>query len=71
MKLYCKHEYKNAPARLHFTPGVIEVDSQLAAFLLKDAPEGFSTDIPAAPVDEKGLNEPPSDKAVKKPAKKK
>ena len=71
MKLYCKSAYHNGPAGLHFSaPGVIEIDDPKAEFLLRDAPENFSRELPAE--DElKALDEPPRDKAVKAPQKKK
>lgn len=43
MKLYCRGEYHNQPAGLHFdTAGVIELDAAKAEFLLRDAPENFA-----------------------------
>ena len=56
---------------LHFGgAGVIDVDDFRALFLLKDAPENFTKDLPDAE-EIKSLDEPPKDKAVKAPAKKK
>ena len=70
MRLYCKAEYHNGPAGLHFsTLGVVEVDDWKAEFLLRDAPENFSRDLPAE--ESKGFDEPPLDKAVKTPKVKK
>lgn len=43
MKLYCRGEYHNQPAGLHFdTAGVFELDTAFAEFLLRDAPENFA-----------------------------
>jgi hypothetical protein len=71
MKLYCKGKYHNAPAQLHFDgPGVIEIDEPKASFLLKDAPENFSTELPAEGT-AKAFDESPKDKMVKMPARKK
>src|SRR3990172_9481943 len=74
MKLYCKSAYHNGPAGLHFSaPGVIEIDDPKAEFLLRDAPENFSRELPAEdsktelPAEEsKALDEPPEDRAVKR-----
>jgi len=79
MRLYCKSAYHNGPAGLHFSaPGVIEIDDWKAEFLLRDAPENFSRELPAEdsktelPAEEsKALDEPPYDKAVKVPKVKK
>jgi hypothetical protein len=71
MKLYCRGRYHNQPAGLFFDgPGVIEIDDPKALFLLKDAPENFSTEIPAPP-QAAALDEPAADKMVKSPARKK
>lgn len=67
MRLYVKGRYHNGPAGLHFDgPGVVEIDEPKALFLLRDAPENFSTTIPA-----KAEDEPALDKAVKVPQRKK
>jgi len=43
MKLYCKSEYHNQPAGLHFDKeGVIDIDDAKAEFLLRDAPDNFA-----------------------------
>ena len=66
MKLYCKAEYHNGPHGLHFTaPGVIEIDDWKAEFLLRDAPENFSRELPAE--ESKALDEPSQDRAIKVP----
>jgi len=70
MKLYVKAEYHCSPMGLHFAaPGVVEVDDWKAEFLLRDAPENFSRELPAE--ESKALDEPPQDKAVKAPLRKK
>jgi len=81
MKLYCKSAYDNTASKLHFEAGIIEVDEAVGLFLLRDAPENFSTQMPEAPntntkvqrVDSttKAMEKPPRDKAVKEPAAKK
>jgi hypothetical protein len=83
MKLWCKGHYRNPPAGLVFEAGVIEVDDAQAEFLLRDAPENFSRELPpdpqadaasarlAAPPQGRGLEVPPIDRAVKAPARKK
>lgn len=80
MKLYCKGEYHNSPAGLHFEKaGVIEIDDAKAEYLLRDAPGNFSRELPqekpVVPVttdkQDKAMDAPPSDKQVKKPAKEK
>jgi len=67
MKLYCKDEYHNSSYGLHFTAGVIEVDEARALFMLRDAPDNFTTELPVA----KTLDAPPHDKALKTPTRKK
>ena len=67
MKLYCHSDYNNGAAGLHFGRGWIEVTPETANFLLRDAPENFST----VAVEGKAPDAPPFDKAVKKPAVKK
>ena len=70
MKLYCKSAYHNGPAGLHFNaPGIIEIDDWKAEFLLRDAPENFSRELPSE--ESKALDEPPLDRAIKAPRKKK
>lgn len=67
MQLYVKGRYHNGPAGLHFDgPGVVEIDEPKAQFLLRDAPENFSTEIPV-----KAEDAPPVDKAVKAAPRKK
>ena len=66
MRLYCKSAYHNGPAGLHFSaPGVIEIDDWKAEFLLRDAPENFSRELPAE--ESKALDEPSQDRAIKVP----
>ena len=72
MRLYCKSAYHNGPAGLHFSaPGVIEIDDPKAEFLLRDAPENFSRELPTAEQESKALDDPPEDRAVKAPRVKK
>jgi len=76
MKLFCVGAYHNSPAGLHFDgPGVIDLDDPKAAFLLKDAPENFMSLDQAERAGvlerDKALDEPPRDKAIRSPAKKK
>jgi hypothetical protein len=72
MRLFCRSAYHNGPAGLHFAaPGVIEVDDWKAEFLLRDAPENFSRELPTAERETKALDEPPEDRAVKMPKVKK
>ena len=73
MKIYCRGEYHNGPLGFHFDkPGVIEVDQWKADFLLRDAPENFTTELPAADErTEKSMDVPPLDKQVKAAPKKK
>lgn len=73
MKLYCKGEYHNTPMNFHFAePGVFEVDDKAGEYLLKDAPENFSLDLPgAAEMAVKSFDAPPADKALKAPRVKK
>lgn len=93
MKLFCKGVYHNAPADLHFVgPLVIEIDNWKGEYLLRDAPENFTRELPAPPeppranvladadsvrekiappITDKALDEPPADKQVKAPARKK
>jgi len=67
MQLYVKGRYHNGPAGLHFDgPGVVELDEPKALFLLRDAPENFTTEIPV-----KAIDEPVADKMIKAPARKK
>ena len=67
MQLYVKGRYHNGPAGLHFDgPGVVELDEPKALFLLRDAPENFTTEIPV-----KTIDEPVADKMMKGPARKK
>jgi len=67
MQLYVKGRYHNGPAGLHFDgPGVVELDDPKALFLLRDAPENFTTEIPV-----KTIDEPVADKMMKGPARKK
>ena len=67
MQLYVKGRYHNGPAGLHFDgPGVVELDEPKALFLLRDAPENFTTEIPV-----KTIDEPVSDKMMKAPGRKK
>jgi hypothetical protein len=47
-----------------FTPGVVEVDSILAAWLLADAPGTFTV---SEPIIEPALEAPPVDRMVKAP----
>ncbi len=68
MQLYVKGRYHNGPAGLHFDgPGVIEIDDPKGQFLLRDAPENFTTEIPV----KKAFDEPVADKMLKSPARKK
>jgi len=82
MKLYCRGEYHNGPAGLHFDRvGVIELDDAKAEYVLRDAPENFSRELPpstrfadqgrSAQDEVKAPDEPPVDKQIKAPAKKK
>lgn len=77
MKLYCKGCYHNGPAGLHFEKaGVIEVDDWKGEYLLRDAPENFSRELPAAKlsapsVQTIALDEPLADKMVRAPSRKK
>lgn len=78
MKLYCKGEYHNSPAGLHFSrEGVIEIDDAKGEFLLRDAPENFSRELPAPEpaagmsAEMKAPDAPAKDKMVKEPGKKK
>ncbi len=49
MKLFCKGKYSNAPAGLHFErAGVIEIDDPKGEYLLRDAPENFTLELPLA-----------------------
>lgn len=41
MKLRVLSDYHNAPAGLHLTAGVVEVDQRVAEFVKRDAPENF------------------------------
>lgn len=67
MQLYVKGRYHNGPAGLHFDgPGVVELDEPKALFLLRDAPENFTTEIPV-----KTIDEPVADKMMKAPGRKK
>ena len=67
MKLYVLNDYKNR--QLSYSAGQeIEVDPEMASFLLADAPGCFSDE---PPVIEKALDEPPKDKAVKRAPRKK
>jgi hypothetical protein len=69
MKLYCKAEYHNNPAGMHFDgPGVIEIDAPKAEFLLRDAPENFTTELPEAPAARAtSFDQPVRDTAMKAP----
>lgn len=70
MKLFVRGEYHNNPAGLHFDKaGVVELDKEKVEFLLRDAPENFTTELPETEV--KSLDEPKRDKMVKEPTKKK
>lgn len=76
MKIYCKGAYSNPPAGLFFAQaGVVEIDDPKAEFLLRDAPENFSRELPVpfAPVGDgvKAPDTPSRDKAVKAPTAKK
>jgi hypothetical protein len=72
MKIYCKGYYSNPPAGLFFTQaGVVEVDEAKAEFLLRDAPDNFSRDLPAPKENVKAPETPARDKAVKAPTNKK
>jgi len=76
MKLFCKGKYHNQPAGLHFDgPGVIDIDEAKAQFLLRDAPENFEPAVepltPAPLPKVEGIEEPPVDKMVKAPSRKK
>lgn len=86
MKIYCRGEYHNPPAGLHFAnPGVVEIDDAKAEFLLRDAPENFTRELPApaAPPEAsdqlveptadatKAVDAPPHDKQIKSPSRKK
>ena len=64
MKLFCRGAYHNAPAGLHFSaPGIIEVDNSVAEFLLRDAPENFTREIPVAT---KSVDKPAKDKMFRR-----
>jgi hypothetical protein len=66
MRLYCKAAYHNSPAGLHFdAPGIIEVDDWKAEFLLRDAPDNFSRELP--PEESKSMDGPPQHRMVKFP----
>ena len=76
MRLYCKAVYHNGPQSLHFSAaGIIEVDDPKAEFLLRDAPENFSRELPTEEESvltgrllkpgDKGFDSPPLDKAMK------
>lgn len=68
MKIYCKGPYSNPPAGLFFAQaGMVEIDDAKAEFLLRDAPENFSRDIPTSPESVKAPEAPARDKAVKAP----
>lgn len=41
MKIRVLSDYHNAPAGLHLTAGVVEVDQRVAEFVKRDAPENF------------------------------
>jgi hypothetical protein len=82
MKIYCKGAYTNAPAGLYFSQaGVIEIDNEKAEFLLRDAPENFSRELPTPPPSDStrfaagaqatGFDAPPMDKQMKAPVRKK
>ena len=80
MKLFCKGEYHNSPLGLHFNVvGVIDIDDPKAEYLLKDAPENFSRELPKAeahahekPIEQsKAVNAPALDKQLKEPTRKK
>lgn len=74
MKLYCRGEYHNGPMDLHFSgPGMIEVDDWKGEYLLRDAPDNFTTELPAQMTltEVKSFAEPPRDKAVRSPRVKK
>lgn len=62
--LLVKSTYVNRDMRFH--PGTIEVDDELAAFLMRDAPGVFAE--PKAPAEEstKAFDAPPVDKMVRK-----
>jgi hypothetical protein len=65
MKLYVLNDYKNR--QLSYQAGdEIEVDPDVAAYLVADAPGSFAYEPPI-----KGLDEPPKDKAVKRAPRKK
>jgi hypothetical protein len=67
MKLYVLNDYRSA--RASYTAGQeIEVDDKLGAWLLRDAPGCFATEPPEV---KKALEQPPADKQIKKPARKK
>ena len=64
MILYVTSDYRNATE--HFKNGqVIEVSPDKAEFLLRDSPGSFSLDKPEPDKEEKALDEPVKDKAVK------
>lgn len=68
MKIYCKGAYSNPPAGLFFAqPGVVEVDDAKAEFLLRDAPDNFSRELPTPSESVKAPETPARDKAVKAP----
>jgi hypothetical protein len=70
MRLYVKGSYSNPPAGMYFAAaGWVEVDEKVAQFLLRDAPENFSTEGPVP--EAKAPDEPAKDKQVKSPPRKK
>ena len=67
MKLYVLSDYKNR--QLSYTAGdEIEVDPEVANYLIADSPGSFSYEPPKA---EKAVDEPPADKQVKRAPRKK
>lgn len=67
VKLKCLHPYRSNIGE--YLPGVIEVDSQLAEFLMRDAPGVFEPYVPETKSgpepEEKQVKRPAMDKAVK------
>jgi len=63
VKIYCRGEYHNVPANLHFSgPGIVEVDDWQADYLLRDAPENFSRDLNEFAAEAKAPAEAEADK---------
>ena len=67
MKLYVLSDYRNR--QLSYSAGQeIEVDPEMASYLFADAPGCFSDE---PPVVEKALDEPPTNKQVRRAPRKK